>query len=185
VFKGEREGKTMIQKNTRKILIVASSIVLFIILSAAAMIWLRNRAVSVNDLWGIEYSNRNLEGKTVTVRGDIIFEPLSDFRFNNVFLIDSSTVADLRLPENGFWFGIGIGNISCITNKYEMSVTCEPFDPSRATTYQFKGVVHLDQVGKKEIMWLSDIDFNHSRQLVDGKWQPIPIGKFIVPVKKD
>jgi hypothetical protein len=177
--------KTMIHKSARRTVIMAGGIVLFLVLTVASIIWARNRPISVNDLWGIEYSRRNLEGKTVIVRGDIIFEPFSDFRFNNVFLVDSSTLVDLRTPEDGFWFGVGIGGISCIPNKYPMSVTCEPFDPGQATTYQFRGVVHMEQIGKKEIMWLSDIDFSKARQLVDGKWQEIPIGKFIVPVKED
>jgi hypothetical protein len=185
VIDGERAGKAMIQKSASKTIIILGSIALLLLLTSASIIWVRYRVVSVNDLWKIEYNRRNLEGKVVNVRGDIIFEPNSDFRFNNVFLIDSSTSVDLRMPEDGFWFGIGIGDVSCIRDKVAMSITCEPFDPGQAMSYQFRGVVHLEQIGKKEIMWLSDIDFSHSRQLVDGKWQVIPIGEFIIPLKNE
>lgn len=147
--------------------------------------WGENRPTSVDELWKREYEHRNLEGKTVTVRGDIILEPLSDFRFNNLYLVDTDTPEEFRIPVHGFWFGLRISGISCTVYTDEGMVTCEPFDPSQATTFEFKGTIHLDQVGKKEIMWLSDIEFEQARQFVDGKWQSVPLGKFTIPFERD
>lgn len=171
--------------NSSRLKLIAGIVGVILILAAASILWARNRVFNVNDLWGIEYPRKNLDGKMVTVQGDIVFEPLSDFRFNNVFLIDSSTAADLRTPEYGFWFGVGVGDISCVPNKSPLSFACEPFDPSQAAIYQFRGVIHVEQIGKKEIMWLSDIDLSRSRQWVKGKWQAIPKGEFIIPLKNE
>jgi len=38
-------------------------------------------------------------------------------------------------------------------------------------------------VGKKAILWLSDIDLAHSQQLINGEWRAIQAGKFIIPLK--
>jgi hypothetical protein len=145
--------------------------------------WNANRPRGVNDLWQRELADRDLEGRELVVRGLVVVDPLSDFRFNALYLVDSSTPLEMRTPENGFWFGIGIDGASCTVTTTPDSAACEPFDPTRATTYELKGTAHLQQVGKKKVMWLSDVDFAHSRQLVDGKWQPIPLGRFIIPLK--
>lgn len=64
-------------------------------------------------------------------------------------------------------------------------VTCEPVDPCQATAFEFKGTIHLDQVGKKEIMWLSAIEFEQAYQLVNDEWQHVPLGKFTFPLDRD
>jgi len=69
-----------------------------------------------------------------------------------------------------------------MSRKYQIS-TCQPIDPTVASNFEFKGTIHIASVGKKEIMWLSDIDFESSRQLVDEKWQSIPLGKFVIPLE--
>jgi hypothetical protein len=160
----------------------------FAVLLVSMMIfvyWQANRSVGVNELWRREYENRNLEGKTVTVRGDIIFDPLSDFRFNSVYLVDTSSPHSDRTPENGFWFGIRIDDLSCSIDTDARLATCEPFDPSQATAFEFRGTIRLKQIGKKEIMWMSDIDFEHSHQLIDGEWEPIPLGEFTIPLERN
>jgi hypothetical protein len=145
--------------------------------------WNGNRPRGVNDLWQRELADRDLEGQTVAVRGLIVFDPQSDFRFNALYLLDSSTPPEMLTPEYGFWFGIGIGGAVCTPAGSADLVACEPFDPTQATTYEFMGTAHLQQVGKKKIMWLSDVDFAHSRHLVDGRWQPIPLGRFVIPLE--
>ncbi len=147
--------------------------------------WSEKRPVGVNELWQKEIEHGSLEGKTVTVQGDMIFEPFSDFRFNSIYLMDSETPEEYRMPSYGFWFGVRIDGVSCSADADKSTVTCEPFDPSKAKTFEFKGTIHLGRIGKKEIMWLSDVDFEHSRQLIDGKWEPIPLGEFIIPLERD
>jgi hypothetical protein len=171
-----------------KLRIISIAIGVFVILGVLVTIpiyWCENRPISIDQLWEKEYEHRNLEGKTVTVRGDMIFEPLSDFRFNSLYLVDSKTPEEYRMPSQGFWFGLRIDGVSCMLDDDKAIVSCEPFDPSQGKIFEFKGTIHVDQVGKKEIMWMSDIDFEHSRQWIDGKWEPIPLGQFIIPLEKN
>lgn len=175
----------MVQQRSRIAPIAVGVFALLLVLGIVFTYWNTNHAFGVNQLWQKEYEHRNLEGKIVTVRGDMVFEPLSDFQFNAIYLVDAETPISYRSPSDGFWFGIRIADASCSVKVSANVVTCEPFDPSRATTFEFKGTVHLKQVGKKEIMWLSDIDFEHSRQLIDGKWEPIPLGEFAIPLEKN
>jgi hypothetical protein len=144
-----------------------------------------NHPKGINELWQQELDHNNLEGKTIVVRGDVVFEPLSDFRFNSLYLVDTATPSERRTPADGFWFGIRIDGVSCIVDTNANWTTCAPFDPTRATTFEFKGTVHLEQIGKKKIMWLSDVEFAHSHQLIDGRWQPIPLGRYIIPLEKN
>jgi len=144
-----------------------------------------NRSVGVDELWEIEYANRNLEGKTLKVRGDILYEPLSGFHFCDVYLVDTETLLENRTHSYAIWFGVGLADISCFVDNGKNIITCQPFDPTAATEFEFKGTIHVAQIGKKEIMWLSGIDFESSRQFVDGKWQPIPLGRFVIPLENN
>jgi len=161
-------------------IILVGAVVLFAIGAVIYKIWQENHPVSVNELWNVD-PRYSLVGETRTVVGEILFEPSSEFQFNGVFLVDSATPLDNRSPEDGFWFGIRIDGESCIVDELAKLVTCEPFDPTLAVAYKFKGTVQIEAVGKKDIMWLTDVDFEHSRQLVNGEWQPIPLGKFTFP----
>ncbi len=71
------------------------------------------------------------------------------------------------------------------SQERETNWTCKPFDPSQATAFEFKGTVHLKQIGKRPVMWLSNVDFENSRQMVNGTWQSIPMGEFEVFVEKE
>jgi hypothetical protein len=175
----------MIHQKSRIIPAAIGVFVLLFIVGLMFFYWDANRSIGVNELWQREFEHRNLEGKTVTVRGDILFEPLSDFRFNAVYLVDTESPSSDRTPEDGFWFGIGIDGISCHIDTNASLITCEPFDPSHATVFEFRGKLHLEQVGKKKIMWMSDIDFEHSRQLINGKWEAIPLGRFTIPLERN
>ena len=165
--------------------ILATVVVLAVALGLAGIFisWNATSPRDVNDLWQLELANRDLEGRAVIARGVVVFDPFSDFRFNALYLLDPSTPLVLRTPENGFWFGIGIDGASCSVTTTAGTAACEPFDPTQAAAYEFNGTLQLAQVGKKKVMWLSDVDFAHSRQLVDGKWQPIPLGQFVIPIK--
>jgi len=175
----------MVWQKSRTISVAVSVFFLLLVFVGIFISWIEKRPNGVNELWQLDYENNNLEGKTIVVRGDIIFEPLSDFRFNSVYLVDIETPSENRTPSDGFWFGIGIDGVSCVADTNANLVTCEPFDPTQTTTFEFRGTIHVEQIGKKEIMWLSDVDFEHSRQLIDGKWQLIPLGRFLIPLEKD
>ena len=176
----------MIRQWSKSISVAIGIFSFLLALAGTYIYWNENRPKGINELWEQEYNHRtNLEGQTIVVRGDMVFDPLSDFRFNSIYLLDSATASEYRAPAYGFWFGIRIDGVSCSIDTNAHSTTCEPFDPTRATTFEFKGTVHLEQVGKKKIMRLWDVDFAHSRQLVDGKWEPIPLGRFVIPLTKE
>jgi hypothetical protein len=166
-----------------RILFAAIGVVLLLFTALGIyMAWVQNRPLGVNEVWQLDFE-KSLDGRTVTVKGDVLIDPLSDFKYNKIYIIDSETPVDFRTPEYGFWFGIGIDGASCVVDSLAKSATCEPFDPGLETTYLFKGTLHVEPVGKKDIMWLSDIDFEGSRCLIDGKWQPVQLGKFsITPI---
>lgn len=166
-----------------KIVILLFGIILLVAIGAAGYkLWQENHSTSVAEIQDTDplYS---LAGETRTVRGDIIFEPASEFQFNAVYLVNEGTPSDNRIPENGFWFGVRIEGVTCDTDHLAKQVTCEPFDPTRASTYEFKGELNVETVGKKDILWLSDVDFERSRQLVDGEWKAIPLGSFTIPLE--
>jgi hypothetical protein len=143
---------------------------------------IENRPIDVNQLRQSD-SRSSLEGKTRTVRGELLFAPASDFQYNALYLMDPETPGEYRSPEYGFWFGIRIDGALCTMDEEKEIVTCAPFNPTLPTTYEFKGTIHIESVGKKDVMWLSDIDFEKSRQMVNGKWLPIPLGEYTFPIE--
>lgn len=172
----------MIPRRSEFKFIVLGLVILVGIGAAYYLFQIENRAVEVNQLWQTD-SRSSLEGETRTVRGELLFDPASDFQFNALYLIDPETPEEFRSPEYGFWFGIRIDGTWCNMNKEKEIVTCEPFNPSLSTTYEFKGTIHIESVGKKDVMWLSDIEFEKLRQMVNGKWQPIPLGEYTFPME--
>jgi len=155
---------------------------LLLIIASLLFIYENYRPRNVNEVWKLEYSKGNLEGKVITVRGDIIFDPNSDFQFNGVFLIDSHAPIDLRTPADGFWFGISLPEVLCVVGKTDQDYICKPFDPTQAQSYQFWGVIHLRQIGEKKIMSLTNLDFDRSKLYINGRWQSISTGTFLIPV---
>lgn len=172
----------MVPLRWRFTFIVLGFVVLVGIGAAIYLFQIGNRPIGVNQLWQSD-SRYSLEGETRTVRGFILFAPASDFQFNALYLMNLETPEEYRSPEYGFWFGIRIDNAWCNIDKEKEMITCEPFNPSLSTTYEFKGTIHLESVGKKDIMWLSDIEFEKSRQMVNGNWQPIPLGEYTFPME--
>ena len=172
----------MVLRRSRIILIVLGLVILVGIGAAIFLSQIENRPVEVNQLW-LSDSLASLEGKTRTVRGELVFAPASDFQYNALYLMDPDTPEEYRSPEFGFWFGIRIDGALCNIDKEKVMVTCEPFNPTLSSAYKFKGTIHIESVGKKDVMWLSDIDFEKSRQLVNGKWQPIPLGEYTFPIE--
>jgi len=167
----------------RHLFTVLGFVVLVGIGAAIYLLQIENHPVEVNELW--QFTPRSsLNGKTRTVRGDIVFDPVSDFQFNALYLVDTESSMEYRAPEYGFWFGIRIDGAWCNIDKEKEMVNCRPFNPTLSTIYEFKGTINLEAVGKKDIMWLSDIDFEKSRQMVNGKWQPIPLGDYTFPMEK-
>lgn len=172
----------MVPRRSRFTLIMLGLVVLVGIGAAVYLSQIENHPVEVNQLW-LSDSRASLEGKTRTVRGELLFAPESDFQFNALYLMDPETPEDYRAPEYGYWFGIRIDGAVCNMDKEKEMVTCKPFNPTLATTYRFKGTIHLESVGKKDVMWMSDIDFEKSRQMVNGDWQPIPLGEYTFPIE--
>lgn len=167
------------QHTSKAVKVAIGVAVLALLLASVWLLVVRNEApIDVDELWGMQYEGEELDGRSITVRGDAVFDPQSDFRFNALYLVDSLTPMERRSPADGFWFGIRIDGFTCQAGKRAGSLVCSPFDPSRARTFEFKGEIHTTQVGKRRVIWLSDIDFNRSRQLIEGSWLPIPLGEF-------
>ncbi|MBN1430846.1 MAG: hypothetical protein JXB07_20920 [Anaerolineae bacterium] len=140
---------------------------------------LQPQAMGVDQLWHMKYKGEELEGKPVVIQGDTVFDSHADYHFN-LFLVDTLASTDEREPMSAFWFGICIADLKC--EDKGTVVVCQPFDPSQADAFAFTGTIHFAPAGMRPIMELTDIDFEQSRQLIDGEWLPIPLGEFEVPV---
>jgi hypothetical protein len=160
-------------------------IILLLTLIGFFMTWAAKRPLGINELWRLRYENKIQDGETVFVSGELLFQPESDFRFNAIYLVDTGTPNEQRIPEDGFWFGLRLADVSCIQDTDPSRFTCVPFDPVQAKSYQFKGTIHFEAVGKKEVMWLANIDFDRSRRRIDGTWRDIPLGKFNIRIDKE
>ena len=173
-------------QHDKRIILLVSGISFFILIGLIIVFALSGspQRVGVQDLWNMQYDGMELENRTVIVRGDAIFTPNSEFRFNAFYLVDNQTANEYRTPEYAFWFGIRIDGLTCKAKESKTDWICEPFNPSQATAFEFKGTLHLEQVGKRPIMWLSDVDFENSRQMVNGTWESIPLGEAEVIVEK-
>jgi hypothetical protein len=152
---------------------------LLLVLAGLLGMGIQDHPLGIDELWRRQLGGQNLDGKTVLLRGEPIFDPHSDFRFNALYLVDAGTSEVFREPEFAFWFGIRIESFSCAEGAGQL--TCGPFDPRPAQALEFRGTLHVEQVGKKAILWLSDVDFAEARQLIGGRWQPLPFGEFTVP----
>jgi len=122
------------------------------------------------------YGGKSLRGRVVTVRGHAFLHP----QYHRLWLLNP----EMELPM-ACWFGVGIDELACEVNDNDKVMTCQPFDPSQATAFEFRGTLHLHQMGKLTFMELSNIDFEHSRQLIDSRWQPIPTGEFEIPTEEE
>jgi hypothetical protein len=167
----------MLVLKTRLLLI--AMIVLVLALTAIVLLVrpfiLQPQAMRVDQLW---HSKRNLEGQIVAVRGVPVFDPHADYG-SSLFLVDDQTSAADREPKYAVWFGIGIADLKC--EDKGTTTICRPFDPSQADVFVFKGTLHLIPAGMFPVMELSDIDFEQSRQLINGEWLPISLGEFEIP----
>ena len=163
-----------------KLLLIMLGVVILLLISGLVLLQIlqARQPINIDELWNMQYDGTKLEGKTVVIRGDIVFDPHSDFRFNALYLVDFQTPSEYLEPSYAFWFGIKIDGFSCEASDISTIWICQPFEPNQAKSFEFKGTIHLTQVGKRPIMWLSDIDYERSRQLVDGMWQSIPLGQF-------
>jgi hypothetical protein len=159
--------------------------ILLLTLIGFFMTWAAKRPLGVNELWRQRSENKIQNGDTVFVSGDILYQPDVDFGFDGIYLVDIETPDEQRTLVDGFWFGLRIADGSCIQDRDPNRLICEPFDPAQAKTFQFKGTIHFGFVGKKEVMWLADIDFEQSRRRIDGTWRDIPLGKFNIRIDKE
>lgn len=152
--------------------------------SAAAVIALRINQmphfIGVRDIWETQFSSQTLAAKRVAVRGRAFFDHHADHK-PTLYLVDERTPENQMTGGYAGWFGIRIADLACDTKG--IYAICRPFDPTRAAAFEFVGTVHEDPAGMLAIFSLSDIDFGHSRGLIDGTWQPIPVGEFQVPLQ--
>lgn len=153
---------------------------LLLVLAGLLGVGIQDHPLGINELYPRQAGSHNLNGKTVLLRGEPIFEPHSDFRFNVLYLVDAEAPESLRDPAFGFWFGARIEGFACTAGAGEL--VCGPFDPRRAQALEFRGTLHVEQVGKKAILWLSDVDFAEARQRVGGDWQPLVVEQFAIPL---
>lgn len=138
--------------------------------------------ITVDGLWDAYYAGENLEGKVVIIRGKAVYDIDSQFRFNSFFLVDNNALPEQLTPEYGFWFGVSIPEVECEYVQNQTIMICQPFDPRQATSFELRGTLHVMQVGKKTVFGLTEVDFENSRLLIDGKWHPIMLGEFEIPI---
>jgi hypothetical protein len=167
---------------SRKILLtVCGMAVVFVIGWGIVQVAIQHQAIEVGDLEQMLYDGQEVDGRTLIIQGDAVFDLQPDNYPNGLYLIDTQTPNDRRDTAYGYWFGIAIADLTCTV--HDKTVICQPFDPSHATAFEFTGTVHSAQAGKRRVMWLSNLDFEKSRQFMNGKWQPLSLGQFELPMK--
>lgn len=173
-------------RHTNKTVHIVAGVAALALLAAlvGVLVAIDQEPLGVDELLRMQLAGEDLEERKITIRGDLVFEPQSDFRFNALYLIDSSTPAERREPAYGFWFGLRIDGFHCQERHLSEALICSPFDPRQAQSYRFTGRLHSQQVGKRRVMWLSDVDFEGSRQLIGGNWQPVPLGEFGISLEE-
>jgi hypothetical protein len=87
--------------------------------------------------------------------------------------IDPDDLKNYGVPHAGQGIKISESNFHCEGNY--CILTCSPFQISSHQMYEFVGTL---QVNKNDGMILENMDLDHSSQLVDGEWLPIPGGDF-------
>ena len=58
-------------------------------------------------------------------------------------------------------------------------MTCTPFDPQGAQTFELVGTLRIDGRSDKMVLTLDDIDLSVSRQFIEGSWVSIPTGEVV------
>lgn len=160
-------------------LLIAAAILTLALVIIVPFVYLfvqESQTVGVDQLWREKY---NLESQTVAVRGVSVFDPHYDYG-PRLWLVDDQASANERQSRYAFYFGIEIAELECDDNGTTM--VCRPFDPGQADAFIFKGTLHLSPAGMFPVMDLIDIDFEQSRQLINGEWLPIPLGEFEIPI---
>ncbi len=71
--------------------------------------------------------------------------------------------------------GIRIADSSFHCDGSVCGLTCEPFTVQSRRTYEFTGILRMDEAGE---LTLEGIDLEQSAWLVDGELQPIPAENF-------
>ncbi|MBN2149662.1 MAG: hypothetical protein JW726_19900 [Anaerolineales bacterium] len=145
-----------------------------------------HRYYSVAEVWE---NAPTLVGKTIAVEGPVSFEigqtavlcrpAFCDCNetYGYVDLISDCSVRD----NSGRSYRDEIGvQIDCVGN--ECHLTCTPFDPTYPERLLITGTLVSDERnGQIAHLYITDIDFSASRQWVNGEWQDINTGTYIIP----
>jgi hypothetical protein len=161
-------ARSMLQASNKIIFLIVLLLVLLFV-GITAYIYYQNRPITITELWGMWSEGKELDGKTLSIKGYAYFGP--DER---LYLVESDNE-----PPIPIWHSVLIADVSCKTSQAE--TICQPFDPRQSKAFKVKGVLHITQAGKMTFMTMSDIDFSHSQQFIDRKWRPIPTGKIEKP----
>lgn len=139
-----------------------------------------NRPIGVDEVWNMYYRGKSLEGKTLTIKGDVVFDPQPEYPFLDLYLVDSNTSSDQRVAGASYahWFGIGVPEFTC--ESIETQITCYPFNPDQVGQFELKGTLYLIPSGKRPLIFLANIDFEQSRQFVNESWQPIELEEIVI-----
>ncbi len=131
----------------------------------------QNDYLTVQEVMENRYS---LNGKNVTIRGNInilyIMQTL-------LLCIPDTCHCNDTYVEYSF-DGIEIDELSCSGDQ--CAIQCSPFNPQTGDVYIFVGTLLV----RGERIILRDIDFEASRQLIEGRWVPIPTGAFNVRINR-
>ena len=148
-----------------------------------------NKPLSVYDVWS---NAKILDGKKIHVQGKAVFSIWligegaccsqacnCGERLGFLELVSDSPIRINKKHSSTDYISIYLP--SC-DGDY-CSLTCSPFDPTKAEAFEFYGVLEAsyrndDVTG----LLLKDIDFSVSKQLIDGEWRAIETGKFEIPM---
>lgn len=173
---------------TRKIVFINLLVISLLIL--ATLYYVRTQPLTVRQAW-IFRSLTN--GHTVKIRG--FFGPMTTTRTLALcdpprcdcnrteakWMVLSASPSAAVVPANGL---IESSITNCTGD--ECSLTCSPVDPTIQDEVEVVGkAIFVPQEGGKgypDHLFIDDIDYQKLRRSVNGRWEPVPMGEFIIPV---
>jgi len=176
------------QVKQRKVFLFMLSLIGLGLAGMIATMLIHNRCYSVGEVWKYALI---LNGSRICVKGKadtLVYQtlllcdpPSCDCNKSGASLTLVSDDKIVRNPRVSMVDTITIFEPVCTGN--ECSLTCTPIDPFAADDYRFVGRLTTSYLsdGRMAHLELANVDLSASRQMVNGDWQPLPIGKFTRP----
>jgi hypothetical protein len=158
-------------------------ILLLFFLSACAS----EKTLTVSEVW---QNARELEGKQIRVRGQAVFSTVPYQGVTGCVpgggreIKGELTLYDEDVPDPQYYgrpnpqvrIEFSADSLNCAGNTCRM--TCGPFDPRGAKTFEFSGRLHSETRQGEMVLVLGELDLGKSYQVAGGALKPIPTGTF-------